>query len=67
MTAKLSLSPAAVTAIISTGTSRQGAKPWEWTPASVMEELKELGLIGDGGGLTRKGTIQRDLHNEIPF
>lgn len=66
MTAKMNLSPAAVTALISTGTNRQGAKPTNATP-EALAELTRLELIGNGRGLTRKGTIQRELHNEIPF
>jgi hypothetical protein len=70
MTAKLNLTPAAQAVLLSTGTNRQGAKPTAvMTTANRagLQELVNADLIGPGGGLTRKGTIQRELHNEIPF
>lgn len=67
MTAKMDLSPAAQSALLSTGTNRQGAKPTHRMTEEVRLELQDLGLIGEGLGLTRKGTIQRELHNDIPF
>ena len=58
MTAKLDLSEDARTALINAGTNRQGAKVMATWP--VHKELVAAGLIGDGGGLTRAGTIERE-------
>lgn len=55
------MSQAARTALLSIGTNRQGATPSPATPANALAELEWLGLIGKGQGLTRKGTIKREL------
>jgi hypothetical protein len=55
----MQLSPKAVEALINVGTNRQGASIWKGTNACVVNELRELRLIGSGGGLTRRGTIKR--------
>lgn len=54
------MSHAARTALISTGTNRQGATPAPMTPIDALHELSRLGLIGHNNGLTRKGTIRRE-------
>lgn len=54
------LSADAVKTLLAVGTHRQGAKIWSRTPAATVTELQNLGLIGDGLGLTRKGTIVYD-------
>jgi len=61
------LTEAAKSALISTGTSRQGATPTSPMTAEVKAELVDAGLIGPRGGLTRRGTIVRDRANVIPF
>ena len=54
------LSPQARTALLSVGTNRQGATPRQRDAGpEVMWELEAAGLIGPGGGLTRKGSIVR--------
>lgn len=53
------LTPAARTALTNAGTSRQGTRVWVTDPAT-LKELKDLGLIGQGWGLTRAGSIIRD-------
>jgi hypothetical protein len=58
MTLKLKLSTEARTALLSANTSRQGAKVYASYP--VHQELVAAGLIGDGGGLTMRGTIARE-------
>ncbi len=63
----MDLTPAAQSALLSTGTSRQGAKPTHPMTEAVRLELQDAGLLGEGLGLTRTGTIQRDLFNDIPF
>lgn len=55
------MSQAARTALLSIGTNRQGATPAPTTPVDALAELEWLGLIGKGQGLTRKGTIKREL------
>jgi hypothetical protein len=52
------LSAAATEALINVGTNRQGAVA-QGTEAA-MAELQRAGLIGDGFGLTRRGTIVRE-------
>lgn len=54
------MSHAARTALISTGTNRQGATPAPITPIEALTELTRLGLIGHNNGLTRRGTIKRE-------
>lgn len=61
------ISEAAKSALLSTGTNRQGAKPTHPMTADVKAELVTEGLIGTGGGLTRRGTIAREKLNVLPF
>ena len=58
------LSAAAQEALLSCGTNRQGAKPAPRTPREALEELRDLGFLGDGWGLTRRGTIKRQILSE---
>jgi hypothetical protein len=60
MTLKLELSTAARTALLSAGTSRQGAKTYPRENQAVRAELLAAGLIGDNDGLTMRGTIARE-------
>lgn len=53
----MQMSEAAKTALLNAGTNRQGAKVIGGTAA--VQELVNAGLIGEGRGLTRKGTIAR--------
>lgn len=55
------MSEAARAALINIGTNRQGATPPPMTPADVLRELQEMGLLGKEWGLTRRGTIKRQL------
>ena len=55
------MTASARTALLNIGTRRQGAAIASSTPAEVIEELQELGLIGKGLGLTRKGSIKREI------
>lgn len=55
------MSEAARAALWSIGTNRQGATPAPSTPAEVLAELKAMGYLGKGWGLTRRGTIKRQL------
>lgn len=48
-------------ALLSCGTNRQGATPAPTTPQEVLDELKALGYLGKGWGLTRRGTIKRQI------
>lgn len=48
-------------ALINIGTNRQGSTPPPATPANVLSELHNLGLIGKNNGLTRKGSVKREL------
>lgn len=63
------MSTAAQEALINIATNRQGATPSPITTADVLEELKTLGLIGKNNGLTRKGSIKRELLSDelLPF
>lgn len=54
------LSRDAADTLIDTGTNRQGATISDATSEAVVHELQRAGLIGEGYGLTRKGTIERD-------
>lgn len=67
MTNTANLSAAAQSALLSTGTNRQGAKPTHPMTPAVKAELVDAGLLGTGGGLTRSGTIARERLNVIPF
>lgn len=53
------LTAAAKYALISVGTNRQGAMISSITTPDIIKELKVSGLIGNGFGLTRHGTIVR--------
>lgn len=53
------LSTEAVKALIAVGTNRQGAMVTTAFDSSVLDELQRAGVIGDGLGLTRRGTIAR--------
>lgn len=53
------LSKEALSALMSTGTNRQGAVPTFMTE-EVREELVAAGMLGPGGGLTRSGSIARE-------
>lgn len=53
------LTVAAQEALITAGTNRQGATISHITDRATVMELQLLGLIGEGRGLTRKGTIVR--------
>lgn len=55
------MSPEARTALYNIGTRRQGTPVPANTPADVIEELRVLGLIGRTNGLTRKGSIKREI------
>jgi hypothetical protein len=55
------MSDAAMCALIDVGTCRQGAQVSAFVPQRVIQELRELGMIGEGNGLTRSGTITREL------
>lgn len=58
------MSQAAKDMLIDAGTNRQGTSVTG--PATVRAELAALGLIGQAGGLTRKGSIARErLVNEM--
>lgn len=54
------LSPAAKSALINVGTSRQGALIGGTVKLSVIQELVNAGMIGPQRGLTRAGSIARD-------
>lgn len=58
MTVKLS--DTAKAALINASTSRQGALLPQHTPGPVVTELRNAGLIGAYGGLTRTGGVERD-------
>jgi hypothetical protein len=53
------MSEAAKKALINVGTNRQGATVDD-VALNVWYEMYSAGLIGVGGGLTRKGTIVRE-------
>lgn len=55
------LTPGAKAALTAVGTNRQGATLRPRTAATVVNELGARGLIGLGGGLSRTGTIVRQL------
>lgn len=59
-----------LSALQSVGTSRQGACPRGRNTPHAMSELQRLGLIGDGGGLTRRGSyayldVQEQVEAEL--
>lgn len=53
------LSREALSALMSVGTNRQGAAVPVARDSGVWDELKTAGMIRDGGGLTRAGSIVR--------
>ena len=53
------LTEAATQALLSVDTLRQGATPRGHLTEDTFEELKLAGLLGKGGGLTRRGTVAR--------
>lgn len=61
------MTASARTALVDIGTNRQGSTPGPLTPEAVLKELFELGLIGKGHGLTRKGSIKREMIVEELF
>lgn len=58
MTVKLS--DAARAALMNAPCSRQGATIPASTHGPVVAELRNAGLVGAYGGLTRAGTVERD-------
>jgi hypothetical protein len=59
------LSDRARIALVNTGTNREGARvPVTPGESMVWAELTEAGLIGAGGGLTRKGSIARERYTD---
>lgn len=56
------LSSGALTALMNTGTNRQGALVPVGRNTMIRAELAEAGLIGPDGGLTRTGSIRRERH-----
>lgn len=54
------LSPEALTALMNTGTNRQGSAVPVARHSRVWAELKAAGMIRAGGGLTRAGSIVRE-------
>lgn len=65
--AKADLSAEATAALLSCGTNRQGKTPAPSTPAAILEELRALGYLGKTNGLTRRGTIKRQILVEDQF
>mgnify|MGYP001611610370 CR=1 FL=1 len=57
----MNLSPAARSALINMASNRQGETTAPSTAPEVHAELQRLGLLGAGNGLTRKGTVQRQI------
>lgn len=55
------MSEAARTALINIGTRRQGATVAPNVDRDALAELEWLGYVGPKGGLTRKGSIKREL------
>lgn len=54
----MTMSEQAKSALINTQSSKQGSVPQG--SREVFEELRSAGLVGIQGGLTRKGTIERE-------
>lgn len=67
---QIEMSDAARAALLSTTGQRQGAVPTSMDDFQERE-LRDLGLIGKGRGLTRKGTIvvqiERERDLEVTF
>lgn len=53
------VSPEAVSALLTTGTNRQGSVPQLAPGSPVWAELRAAGLVGERDGLTRLGSITR--------
>ena len=58
---KTDISPAACEALLSAGTNRQGATCARMTPQEILDELQSMGYLGKEWGLTRRGTIKRQI------
>lgn len=58
------LSPEALSALMTTGTNRQGAVVQLHPDSLVWEELFLAGMVGVSGGLTSKGSIARERHSD---
>jgi hypothetical protein len=58
---KTDISPEACAALLSAGTNRQGATCARMTPQEILDELQGMGYLGKEWGLTRRGTIKRQL------
>lgn len=56
------LSPQALTALMNTGTNRQGSAVPVARGSALWRELEAAGMIRSGGGLTRAGSIARERH-----
>lgn len=56
------LSREALTALMNVGTSRQGSAVPVARGGELFNELKAAGMIRNGGGLTRAGSIARERH-----
>jgi hypothetical protein len=54
------LSAEALSALMNTGTNRQGSAVPVGRDTPLWRELEEAGMIRRGGGLTRLGSIVRD-------
>lgn len=59
MSRVVTLSPEAVSALLTTGTNRQGSVPQLPADSPVWVELRAAGLVGERDGLTRAGSIAR--------
>ncbi len=55
------LSTQARDALISCGTNRQGAVCAPLTNREALKELQSMGFLGEAWGLTRRGTIKRQI------
>jgi hypothetical protein len=55
MSNEMQLSESAKAALLAAPSFNQGARPVG--TAAELKELRTEGLVGDGGGLTRKGSI----------
>ena len=65
MANKVQLSEAAISALFTATSSTQGASlAGGWHPL-VVQELREAGMVGPQGGLTRAGSIRRQRELEV--
>lgn len=55
------MSEKARAALINIGTNRQGTPIPASTPQAAIDELSRLGFIGQNNGLTRSGSVKREL------